>query len=95
VSGQDTPATPTAASPAPSPAPAPQPVVPPPGTPVRDITNGLVGVVKAVVDGLVVLLPVRGDEIWRADPASLRRLSRREELSARVVLANARRSWGR
>lgn len=72
-----------------------EPVVPPPGTAVRDITNGRVGVVKAVVDARVLLLPVRGDEIWRADPASLRRLSRREELSVRVVLANARRSWGR
>jgi hypothetical protein len=69
--------------------------VPGAGEFVMDVVDGRVGVVIACMDDHVRLRPLDGGALWVAEPARVRGLSAREQLSARLAVANAARRWGK
>ncbi|MEW1718435.1 hypothetical protein [Streptomyces sp. NPDC093109] len=66
-----------------------------PGSLAKDTARDRVGVVVVRTDACVRLRPLKGGAFWEAAPTEVTRLSAREELSARLVIANAGRRWGK
>ena len=60
------------------------------GQVVRDIALDRVGEVMDVYEGQVFLRPLGGGREWEAAPGNVRRLTARQELSARLAATNAR-----
>lgn len=58
------------------------------GSVQRDRRTGTVGVVMGAVGGKVQLRPPKGGREWDVAPENVEAVSSREELSARVAVAN-------
>ncbi|WP_181957449.1 hypothetical protein [Streptomyces paludis] len=66
-----------------------------PGSLAKDTARDRVGVVVVRTDACVRLRPLKGGAFWEAAPTEVTRLSEREAMSARLVIANAGRRWGK
>jgi hypothetical protein len=67
--------------------------IPEVGKPARDTARQHVGVVVAIEGSCVQLRSLTSGKQWTADLEIVRKLSAREELSARLAVANAATGW--